>query len=179
MKIDLFGTHKHDYLLELTCDLADIGVDDDAIDAFEGPVTVSVHVQRNGDVARLTSVVHAVVKLECARCLEEFTREVSGEFTIVARRLRKGEVVRKSEEAADIEDDEEDLVLLDYDTNEIDIAENVHDALLLEIPLKSICSENCKGLCPVCGQNLNEGECGCKRTGTDPRWNALSDLGEQ
>jgi len=179
MKIDLFDTHKHDYLLELTCDSSDIGVENDEIYTIEGPVTVTLHIQRNGDVARLSSTVHAVVKLECARCLEEFTCDVDGEFTIVARRLRKGEIVRKSEDTADIDDDEEDLVLLDYDTNDIDITENVHDTLLLEIPLKSVCSDDCRGLCPACGHNLNEGECGCTRTGSDPRWNALSDIGGQ
>lgn len=56
----------------------------------------------------------------------------------------------------------------------------LYDVLLYEmslaVPMKVLCRDDCKGLCPVCGQNLNEGKCSCKVDNTDPRWDALKSL---
>jgi len=58
----------------------------------------------------------------------------------------------------------------------IDIADDVRQTLLLAVPLKLLCSENCRGLCPTCGKNLNEGECSCRNDVGDPRWDVLRNL---
>ncbi len=71
-------------------------------------------------------------------------------------------------------DDEEEFVLLvDY---QLDIEELVRTALILELPSRFLCKEDCKGLCPVCGCDLNESQCSCNTKERDPRWDVLKDF---
>ena len=58
----------------------------------------------------------------------------------------------------------------------IDVTEFLRDELLAGQPMKNLCREDCKGLCPVCGANLNEGECGCEKFIVDPRLAALKNF---
>jgi uncharacterized protein len=63
-----------------------------------------------------------------------------------------------------------------YKGKEIDLAGAIREQILLSVPPSPLCSEDCKGLCPKCGKDLNEGECGCDRTVLDPRWGALKGI---
>lgn len=60
--------------------------------------------------------------------------------------------------------------------HQLDLTEAVAQYVSLALPMKPLCREDCAGLCPVCGHNLNEGDCGCLRDGPDHRWAALRDL---
>ena len=63
-----------------------------------------------------------------------------------------------------------------YDGKEIDLGAALREQILLALPPAPLCREDCKGLCPTCGKDLNEGECGCDRAVPDPRWDALKAL---
>ena len=63
-----------------------------------------------------------------------------------------------------------------YAGKEIDLDPVVREQLILALPAYPVCQEGCKGLCPVCGTNLNERECGCERKVPDPRWAGLEKL---
>lgn len=63
-----------------------------------------------------------------------------------------------------------------YAGKEIDLKPAVREQILLQIPAPPLCAEDCKGLCPMCGKDLNEGECGCDRAVMDPRWTALKGI---
>ena len=63
-----------------------------------------------------------------------------------------------------------------YEGKEIDLQPGLREQILLSIPPSPLCREDCKGLCPSCGKDLNEGDCGCDRTVRDPRWAALKGL---
>ena len=63
-----------------------------------------------------------------------------------------------------------------YSGKEIDLKPALREQILLSIPPSPVCSDDCKGLCPRCGKDLNEGECGCDRTVMDPRWAALKGI---
>ncbi len=175
LKIKLFETHNPKDTQDLTCSPEDIGFESGAVESFGDTIHVRVKTRRDGDLAVLDAFVQTVVNLECDRCLQEFTREIDSSFSLVVRQLKQGEVLRKSERDED-SDDESDIIVIDSDTNEIDISENVHDALLLDLPVKTICREDCKGLCAHCGENLNEGECRCSESVRDHRWDALAGL---
>ncbi len=82
--------------------------------------------------------------------------------------------VRELFEAAS---DEEETYPLTGDR--VDLEPLVRDAVLLELPQAPLCSEECKGLCPTCGTNRNEGDCTCDPAPRDPRWAALDELKEQ
>jgi len=72
-----------------------------------------------------------------------------------------------------------DPALLDEDTyagKEIDLAPAVREQILLHIPPPPLCRDDCLGLCPRCGKDLNDGECGCDRAVIDPRWAALKGI---
>ena len=60
-----------------------------------------------------------------------------------------------------------------YTGKEIDLSGAVRESILLAVPPAPVCSDDCKGLCPKCGEDLNQGECGCDRNVPDPRWDAL------
>ena len=73
--------------------------------------------------------------------------------------------------------DEEDFVLLtDTIESRYDIFPRVLEAVLLELPIRVLCREDCKGLCSACGANLNEGACDCPKEEPDPRWRDLRKL---
>jgi uncharacterized protein len=74
------------------------------------------------------------------------------------------------------ENDKMDVVYLHPETDTINLTDDIRDYALLAIPMKSLCSENCKGLCPNCGANLNDGPCKCKEEKIDPRWEPLLKL---
>ena len=77
-------------------------------------------------------------------------------------------IVRKDEE------DFDDYIVVEGET--LDLDELVYSDIVLLTPPKYVCSEDCKGLCPTCGKNLNEGECACDKQHTDPRLEALRQL---
>jgi len=174
MKIDLFRDYSRNSVIKIgakICDL-DIGIDEFS---FDDDIHVICSMQKDMDLARIEGEVNASPILECSRCLKSFRQDIVGYFSIVARHLRKGETVPVYSDD-DKNEDEDDLIYIAHDEDSIDITKFVHDALLLSIPLKPVCSEDCKGLCPVCGNNLNESECGCNRESNDPRWRVLSEI---
>lgn len=121
--------------------------------AFSGPVAWSVDVTNTGDALLVMGTATADATTQCARCLDDVSYQLSGD--IEGYFLIGGE---EAEVPEDMEDDEFDYV---PDNHTIDLAPLIEQALLLELPLVPLCSDDCKGLCPHCGANLNEGPCGC------------------
>ncbi|MDI6840273.1 MAG: DUF177 domain-containing protein [bacterium] len=89
----------------------------------------------------------------CSRCLSDFTRQFSEELDSLFLPGMAPVVEELSPE---------DAKTIFYSGEEIDILPIIRDTILLSIPIKPLCSEACKGLCPICGKNLNEGACLCK-----------------
>ena len=100
---------------------------------------------------------------ECRRCL----RPVTGCVDVDVR-----ELYRPRTRGSD-DDDEETYAL---GTEQLDLLPLVRDALLLELPLAPLCSDDCAGLCPTCGAPIADGPCGCAAAPADPRWAALDVL---
>ena len=119
---------------------------------FCEPLRWQVDVTNTGDAFLVTGTVEGVAATSCARCLADFSFPVTGEV--------EGYFLIDPDAAApdDMDADEFDVL---PDDNAIDLAPLVHAALLLEFPLVPLCAEDCLGLCPTCGANLNEGACGC------------------
>jgi uncharacterized protein len=85
----------------------------------------------------------------------------------------EGEAV---EGEADESDASEDLDVYPYHGEEIDLAPLLRDQFILAVPFAPLCSESCRGLCPVCGIDRNTGTCTCEASPPDPRWSALKNL---
>ncbi len=112
-------------------------------------------------VVHLDATAEFALSLPCDRCLSPVVERYSMPILHVLVTSLNNE-----------ENDE--LILVENDR--LDLKELVLSDLLLNLPMKHLCREDCKGLCPKCGANLNEGECGCNRKPVDPRFAALRDL---
>jgi len=129
-------------------------------------VAVNVTVSRSANRYTIEARAKGSVRAECHRCLGSFELPVDTAFTFI---LNRGELSPAPDGV-----EEEDIVSIPI-TGEatVDIYPRVREALILEIPIKLLCREDCRGVCLKCGANLNEGECGCNPGIGDPRWGAL------
>ena len=126
---------------------------------------------RKGERVRLRGEIKTEVELLCGRCAAPARAPLSVEFD--------ASFVPREVEAAKDENVEllaEDLGLGAYDGDAVELDELVREQVLLALPLRHLCREDCKGLCQRCGADLNAGDCSCEQGGTDPRWAALADL---
>jgi len=106
------------------------------------------------------------VLMECDRCLKEFKRNLNFEFTFVAK-INKGGEYNESDD---------NIIFFGKTDSELDIKNIIFQELSVNLPMKSICSERCKGLCLNCGCNLNEKMCNCTQSSCNPALNALLKL---
>ena len=129
----------------------------------EKPVTKPVHVTgrvRNvADALVLEGEAATTLSLHCDRCWEPFEEEKVFSLDVLL--------------ATEVESEDSDIVLLDG--HELDLGELVREAVVLDMDTKHLCSENCEGLCPGCGVNLNHEDCRCKPE-VDPRLASLAKL---
>jgi uncharacterized protein len=109
--------------------------------------------------------VEGTASAECRRCLTGVSAAVDEDVQFI--------FVEPGTEDAD----EPDVFPVDERTGEVDLRAAVREHWLLSVPRYPVCREDCKGFCPTCGTNRNEGACDCAPTSTDPRWDALRDLG--
>lgn len=141
---------------------------------FNEPVLFELTCIRTGFEITCMGWVTTKVRLQCVRCLEMFEYELKEAVNFMAR-LSLG-----APEQVDLWD--EDMVHVDRHKGVLNIAPRIHDAVLLGIPNYPLCSEDCKGLCPVCGANLNVTTCehinslGQNDKSPDPRWDKLAAL---
>jgi uncharacterized protein len=134
---------------------------------FPEPIDVDLSASKSGDEVIVQGRVNATVEMECSRCLESFEMEVDPKMQFVIQLLDTNQPQYS-------EDD--DFIILPRTTGEYEISDRVREAILLELPLKPLCSEDCRGLCPMCGVNLNETDCECTPDKTDERWDSLKQL---
>jgi uncharacterized protein len=124
---------------------------------------------RRGARLLLNARVESSIHLECSRCLEEFDFMLATGFDLVFHREGRARLPEGM--------DEDDFVLLtDTLESRYDILPRVRESVLLELPIRFLCREDCKGLCSACGANLNEGLCNCSEKKPDPRWQDLKKL---
>jgi len=119
---------------------------------------------------RLRGRWSAGLELQCARCLEPVQQDVKREFELLYRPL--GADAGRDE--LSVTDAEAEIGY--YQGDGILLEDVLREQVLLALPLKVTCREDCKGLCPQCGKNLNEQQCSCSTDLEDPRWAALKEV---
>ena len=119
---------------------------------------------------RLRGQVSADFEMSCARCLEPVAQDVKRDFELLYRPLG----VDAGRDELSVTDAEAEIGY--YQGEGLLLEDAVREQVLLALPLKMICSEDCKGLCPQCGKNLNEGDCSCTAPVQDLRWAALKEI---
>lgn len=128
------------------------------------PVHFEGYVVNVGGTIELCGSASATVSLTCDRCAEDFSFALDFEIK---------ESYKKDDGFTNVDEDS-DVVLLEGSA--IDLDELLYTGIIINLPSKALCSEDCKGLCPVCGKNLNHGECSCENEKTDPRFDILDKL---
>lgn len=126
------------------------------------PVRVVASITNTGDYLLAKGMIYADLTLVCSRCLEKFDYHLKADFE------------EKYSDRWDSIDKEEDINYFEGDS--IDLTDDIMANILLSLPMKYICSESCKGLCPHCGKNLNTGKCNCTEENLDPRLEVLKNL---
>jgi uncharacterized protein len=113
------------------------------------------------------------VKLPCSRCLETFQLPLQNHFALTFIEALP-EISDLRGEGAQLS--AEDMGLILFNGKEIDLTEAIQEQLVLALPFRPLCKDNCRGLCPQCGANLNETCCTCRVPASDSRFAILKDL---
>jgi len=117
----------------------------------------------------LLGTISGVMNLQCSRCLADFSVEKQIDINMVIRREADKQTEKESDGQA------EDLIYIDGP--EIELADIILQELLLEVPMKPLCREDCPGLCSRCGAPKGSPECACpQENSVDPRWSAIARL---
>jgi uncharacterized protein len=129
----------------------------------------------DGATVHVRGRLSASVQVECGRCLERYPVPLDQELDLFYLPREKE---RPLEQEEDVEMTDRDVVVGYYDGDALDLGDVVREQVFLSLPLKRLCGEGCRGLCPTCGRNLNAGDCGCPppETSEDPRLSPLRKL---
>jgi uncharacterized protein len=136
------------------------------------PVSLAFDIAKDKDHFRLNGRATTTLELPCSRCLEPMTIDVDAPFDLRYQPHTTNVGGHGNDEDGQ-EIEEDDFTTAFYENDEIDLGQLLREQFYLAVPMKPLCTEQCRGLCPVCGTNLNRGTCACKRDWDDPRFAAL------
>ncbi len=125
------------------------------------PIKLDGNLNKMGEMLTLHGTIKTLLELTCSRCLEKFNYAVD---IVIEERFTSNDGANR----------DDDVIFIDSDT--IDITEVIENNIILTMPIKRICREDCKGLCQHCGTNLNLSTCQCDNDDIDPRLAKLKDM---
>lgn len=129
---------------------------------FADKCVLKGYIFNNTKMLELEANVSGKATVHCARCGKPISIDVN--FPVSEVLVREDTPYSGEEEA------------VTYSGNEIELDEVITNSFLMNVSGKYLCSEDCLGLCPKCGKNLNDGDCGCNRDVIDPRWEKLAEI---
>ena len=141
----------------------------------KGPLTaqgVAELLPHTGGQVRVQGRVVADLDTECDRCLGRASFHIDAPFDLFYRPLAS--VAEQGGEEVAIDEGEAEIGF--YELPGLELEDIIREQLLLQLPMQRVCSEDCKGICPICGANRNETACTCQARPGDDRWMALKDL---
>jgi uncharacterized protein len=141
--------------------------------AVIAPVELGFDIYKVKDQFRLVGTVKTVLEMPCSRCLEPFVMPLETAFDLRYQPHTKANLAAAVVER---EVEEDDLTTAFYENEEIDLGQLMHEQFYLALPMKPLCGDDCKGLCPTCGSNLNRTTCDCHPSWEDPRLAVLKAL---
>lgn len=132
-----------------------------------GPLKADLQAEpAGGGVVKVTGTLAGELDMSCSRCLKPLSHKVDIEFE---ERFKQSD-----HPEAGAQDEDEELQLVAED--QLDLKPYVEESFLLNLPFAALCKEDCKGLCPSCGTDRNERDCGCNTERIDPRLASLGDF---
>ena len=161
IKVSNLENGRYDYVFEGPVSELDIS------EPYQGNFLTAAALSKFDNQIILDTETKINASFVCDRCTGEFNSQIISNYRMI---------YLFRQEFDDDRNDKSDIVYLHPDTDKIELDEDIRDYALLAVPMKQLCSEDCKGLCPRCGKNLNEGPCNCKEENLDPRWEPLKEL---
>jgi len=142
----------------------------DSFLCFPQPLQVWLRLTRSLETFSVEGQIQGLIEGECCRCLAVARALVKAPLRILFQRKQA------SQEELEALEETEEVEIIDPGGQQVDLRERLREAILLELPIRVYCREDCQGLCPQCGRDLNKGLCGCKQERVDPRWAELGKL---
>jgi uncharacterized protein len=141
---------------------------------FLAPISTHLRVMRINDMVEVEGRVDTVVRLNCSRCLKDFETSLAAEFALTYTRALPEAMDESGEEETEVTAEEMGLIL--FQGEEIDLKDAIQEQVIMAFPQRPLCREDCKGLCPQCGADLNEGDCGCNPPKFNKKFAALKNF---
>ena len=138
---------------------------------FSEPLVFNLRLQKTGKFVEVDGHLDAVVSLNCGRCLQSFDQSLSESFSVTFVPRQK-----ENETDEDIELKADELGLVAYNDETLELGDTLQEQLLLAVPISPLCQQDCKGLCPECGTNLNIETCHCSRKPFNNKFTALAGM---
>jgi len=137
---------------------------------FETPLQAEVKIRKAGRLVLISGKVQTNLRLQCVRCLKEFPYPLSTTFELTLQALKEA----PSEEETELGSEEMESNF--FEGGEVHLSEIACEQIFLEIPYQPLCQEGCKGLCPICGKDLNLSACECVKEELTSGFSALKKL---
>ncbi|QQS41572.1 MAG: DUF177 domain-containing protein [Acidobacteriota bacterium] len=169
MKIDLNRSDGSRTTFDVSVEPSDIELETD-LARVKDDISAKGAVSSEDHYTVIEAEIVAPLEIDCSRCLE---RIPSVHEFVFKSAFASAEQLN---EEVEVELDLQDLELSFAEDDEIDLRDVIREQIVLNLPARPLCREDCKGLCEVCGGNLNKVSCDCKQEETDPRWAALKNL---
>ncbi len=163
MKVEISKLGPELVKFEFQKDAGGLGLEASGV-KFDSPVKVLMEFTPNGDGFLVWARIEVRARMDCARCLLDFSCLIRAEFNLLVEKQRPG---------LEIDPENEDVVVIGPQDKFIEIGDRVRQAITLNVPLKPLCNPDCKGLCDICGADLNMSPCSCTIEGYDGRWDKL------
>jgi uncharacterized protein len=166
MKVNVLELREGENFLEFRETSASLGLGS-LSSAFESEIPVSLRLHKHENEIVVWGRASLTATEECSRCLETFGRKFDVQFEAFCDKIS----ALKAEEG--LADAESETFVVSHDGRILNLGPCLLEAIVLSLPIKPLCREDCKGLCPICGKNLNEGTCNCQGNKIDARWSIL------
>jgi uncharacterized protein len=162
--------------LDEALDPASLHVESEGEFVLERGARLAAHVDIvDGTTVHVRGRLSGTLRLECGRCLEGYAAPIGQELDLF---YLPGAPERPEDQEDEVELSDREVVVGYYDADRLDLGDVAREQIFLSLPLKPLCREDCRGLCPTCGKNLNDGDCGCPPPDEpeDPRLSPLRRL---
>jgi len=140
------------------------------------PIKGEVTFNNTGKHIVARGYLKTVIEVDCSRCLVEYRMDLDLPIEEELRIAGHMPDMLEDQQEEELTEEEKEPLFVD---NVFDLSELIRQSIITAVPIKPLCMEACKGLCPYCGQNLNEGECGCSQEPRNPKLAKLKELLEE
>jgi uncharacterized protein len=172
MKLDVSHVPEAGIEVSVAIDASEVNLSDETAQ-LGSDLHLEGRVFEAGEQMLLEGRLRGTFSLNCSRCLKPFDSPF--DIDVSARYVNAPEAEHQDRADSNIPEE----VIIPFVGDEIDLISGIREDLILNVPLKPLCSEDCRGLCAQCGADLNEGDCKCDRKTVDPRLAGLRDLRTQ